>query len=86
MYLSHFLYFRGLNFTFSSFRTHLSADWEDKKSKKYYDKYASMLAIHIGNDFTDKFVLPYHVGYFINGDKRKLTVGYICRTFYTFRD
>ena len=36
MNLSYFLYFQGLNFAF----THLSA--EDEKSKKYYEKYASM--------------------------------------------
>ena len=65
---------------------HLSAESKDKKSKKYYDKYASILAIHVDNHFSDKFVLLCHVGDFINGDRRKLTAKYICRTFYIFRD
>ena len=41
---------------------------------------------HIDNYFSDKFVPLCQVCYFINGDERKLTVEYICRTFYTFRD
>ena len=48
-----------------------------------------MLAIrdgHADNHFSDTFVPPCHVSYFINGDKRKLTGRYICHTFYTFRD
>ena len=66
--------------------THLSAESEDEKLKKYYAKYAPMLAIHVDNHFSDKFVLLCHVGDFVNGDWQKLMVGYICRTFYTFRD
>ena len=68
---------------------YLSVVWEDEKSKKYYDKYVPMLIIrdsHVDNHFSDKFVPLCHVGYFINGDRRKLTVGYICCTFYTFMD
>jgi len=57
-----------------------------KVKTKYYDKYALMLAIHVDNHFSDKFVPLCHVDYFINGDERKLTAGYICCTFYTFRD
>ena len=57
-----------------------------KKSKKYYAKFVPMLAIHVDNHFSDKFVLLCHVGDFVNGDWQKLMVGYICRTFYTFRD
>ena len=67
----------------------MSAEWEDEKSKNLYDKYAPMLAIrddHIDNHLSDKFVLLCHVGYFINDDGWKLTVGYICRTFYTLGD
>jgi len=41
---------------------------------------------HVNNHFSDKFVPMCYVGYFINNDKRKLTVGYICHTFYTFGD
>ena len=41
---------------------------------------------HIENHFSDKFVPLCYVGYFINGDGRKLKSGYICHTFYTFRD
>ena len=41
---------------------------------------------HVGNHFNDKFIPLCHVGYFINGYERKLTVGYICFTFYTFGD
>ena len=48
---------------------YLSAEWENEKSKKYYDKYVSILTIHVDNHLSDKFVSPYHVGYFINGDK-----------------
>ena len=45
-----------------------------------------MLTIHIGHHFSDKFVLLCYVNDFINGDERKLTSGYIYRTFYTFGD
>ena len=68
--------------------TYLSAEWEDKKSKKYYDKYTLMLTIrddHVDNHFSDKFVLSYYVGYFINGDGQKLTPEYIYHYFYTFK-
>ena len=41
---------------------------------------------HVDNHFSDKFVHLCHVGYFINADRRKLTVEYICCTFYTFGD
>ena len=41
---------------------------------------------HIDNYFSDKFVPLCHATYFINGGGRILTVEYICRTFYTFRD
>ena len=37
----------------------------------------------IDNYFGDKFILLYHVDYFINGDQQKLAVKYICCTFYT---
>jgi len=36
---------------------------------------------HVDNHFSDKFVSLCHVGYFINDDRRKLTVGYICCIF-----
>ena len=45
-----------------------------------------MLTTHVDHHFNDKFIPPYHVGHFINGDGHKLTTRYICRTFYTFRD
>ena len=48
---------------------HLSAEWEDEKLKEYYDKYAPMLTIHVGNHFSDKFVPLCHLDYFINGDE-----------------
>jgi len=35
------------------------------------------LTIHADNNLSDKFVPPCHVGYFINGDRRKLTARYI---------
>lgn len=38
---------------------------------------------HVVNHFTDKFVFPCHVDYLINGNRRKLTDGYIYFTFYT---
>ena len=41
---------------------------------------------HVDNHFSDKFVHLCHVGYFINGDGRKLNVKCICRTFYTFEN
>ena len=41
---------------------------------------------HVDNHFNDKFVPLCRVGYFINGDRRKLTARYICHTFYTFGD
>ena len=56
------------------------------ESKKYYDKYALMLTIHVDNYFIDKFVPPCLIDYFINSDRRKLTARYIYHTFYTFRD
>ena len=63
---------------------------ERRKVKKILcDKYALMLAIrddHLDNHFTNKFVPLCHVHYFINSDGQKLTVRYICRTFYTFGD
>ena len=55
--------------------------------KILYNKYVPMMTIrfgHVDNHFSDKFVHLCHIGYFINGDKRKLTTEYICRTFYTF--
>ena len=82
----HFLHFWGLNFVFSSFTDTFVSEAGRQKVKKYYEKYIPMLAIHVGNHFSDKFVPPCHIGYFINGDGRKLMVGYICRTFYIFRD
>ena len=48
-----------------------------------------MLAIgdyHIDNYFSDKFVPMCHVDYFINGDEQKLTIGYICRIFYSIEE
>ena len=48
-----------------------------------------MLAIrdnHVGHHMNDKFVPLCHVDYFINSHGHKLTVKYICRTFYTFDD
>jgi len=54
-----------------------------KSKKKYYNKYVSMPTIQVCNHFSDKFVPPCHVGYFINDDARKLRAGYICHTFYT---
>ena len=74
----------GLNFTFSFFGAYLLADWEDKKSKKYYDKYVLMLAIHIDNHSSDKFVPPCHGSYFINGNRQKLTAWYFI--FSSFRN
>ena len=41
-----------------------------------------MLAIHVNNHFSDNFVFLCHIDYFINDNERKLTAGYICRTFY----
>ena len=38
---------------------------------------------HADNHFSDKFVSLCHVDYFINDDGWKLTVEYICRTFFT---
>ena len=58
-----------------------------KVKKILYDKYVPMLTIrdgHVDNHFSDKFVFLYHVDYFINSDGGKLTVRYICYTFYTF--
>ena len=60
-----------------------------KVKKMLHDKYVHMLAIkdhHINNLFSDKFIHLCHVDYFINGDGYKLTVKYICRTFYTFEN
>ena len=60
-----------------------------KVKKILCDKYVPMLAIrdgHVDNHFSEKFIHLCHVGYFINEDERKLTVEYICRTFYTFGD
>ena len=37
----------------------------------------------------DKYISYFtfsNLGYFINGDRRKLMVKYICHIFYTFRD
>ena len=39
---------------------------------------------HVDNHFSYKFIPLCHINYFINGDERKLTAEYICRTFYTF--
>ena len=36
--------------------------------------------------FSDKFISLYHINYFINDDKRKLTAEYICYIFYTFEN
>jgi len=36
-----------------------------------------MLTIQVGNHLNDKFVSSCHVGYFINGDRRKLTAWHI---------
>ena len=66
--------------------THLLVEWKDEKSKKYYDKYIPMLAIYIHNHSSDKFVPPYHIGYFINGGRQKLMAGYIYDTYYIFKD
>ena len=33
---------------------------------------------HVGNYFNNKFIPLYHVGYFINGDRRKLIAEYVC--------
>ena len=41
-----------------------------KSKKKYYDKYAPILAIHVDNHFSDKFISPCQVDYFINGNGR----------------
>ena len=41
---------------------------------------------HVNHNFSDKFVPLCHINYFINGDERKLMVGYICHTFYIFGD
>ena len=59
-----------------------------KVNKILYDKYTPMLIIRdnqVDNHFSDKFVPLGHINYFINGDGRKLTNGYICCTFYTSR-
>jgi len=64
-----FLYFPELNFIFTSSRDTFVNEMRNKKSRKYYDKYALMLTIHVDNHFTDKFVPPCHVGYFISGDR-----------------
>ena len=86
--MSHFLHFRKLNFAFSFFRDAFVSGMGRRKVKKIlYDKYAPMLTIrddHVDNNFSGKFVPLCHVDYFINDDGRKLTVGYICHTFYTF--
>ena len=59
--------------------------WEEKKSKKYYDKYTHMLTISINNYFDNKFVPAYHIDInFINGYGRKLMTRHIYHTFYTF--
>jgi len=54
---------------------------ERRKVKKIlYDKYVPILTIrddYVDNHFSDKFVSICHVDYFINGDGRKLTVGYL---------
>ena len=60
-----------------------------KVKKILYDKYVYMQIIrdyHVDNHFNTKFVSQCHVGYFINGDGRKLTARYICHTFYTLGD
>ena len=86
--MSHFLYFRKLNFI--SFRdAFVNVMGKRKVKKKYYmtNMHVPMLTIrydHVINNFSDKFVLLCHVGYFINGDEWKLTFGYICHSFYTF--
>jgi len=41
-----------------------------QKVKKYNDKYAHILAIHVDNHFNDKFVSLCHVGYFTNDDRQ----------------
>ena len=38
------------------------------------------------NHFSDKFVSPCHLDYFINGNRRNLIVKYICCIFYTFKN
>ena len=56
-----------------------------KVKKILYDKYVPRLAIrdeHVTNNFNDKLVSLYHVGCFINGDRRKLITRYICLIFY----
>jgi len=75
IYLSHFLYFRGLNFVFSSFRdTFISGVGRRKVTLANRDD-------HLDNHLSDKFVSLCHIGYFINHDRQKLTTEYICRTF-----
>jgi len=54
-------------------RIYQQSEKTKKLKKKYYDKYALMLAIHVDNHLSDKFVPMCHVGYFINGDRQKLT-------------
>ena len=77
MYLSHFLYSRGLNFIFSSSRETFVKVVERRKVKKIlHDNYVFMLTSrdnHADNHFSDNFVHLCYVGYFINDDGRKLT-------------
>ena len=84
--MSYFLYFQGLNFVFSSFKDAFVSGIRRRKVKKILWQICPLLAIHVDNHLSDKFVFLCHVGDFINGDGRKLMAGYICRTFYTFRD
>ena len=58
---------------------HLSAEWKDEKKKKYYDKYVSMLTIHV--HFSAKFVLLYHIGDFINTERRVNNIIYLSHFF-----
>ena len=55
--------------------------------KILYNKYVPMMTIrfgHVDNHFSDKFIPLCHVDYFINADRQKLMVVYICHTFLHF--
>ena len=52
-----------------------------KVKKNIYKKYVPILTIrndYVHNDFNDKLIPLYHVGYFIN--EQNLIVRYICHT------
>jgi len=87
-YICRTFYTIGSKFYIFIFQGHIYWQSEETESQEIsYDKYVSILTIrydHVNNHFYDKFVILCHVGYFINDDRHKLTIGYIYCTFYIF--